>query len=56
MADVSNTTSVAGYTKDLTKVVKATSPGILRPQFVVDGLAVKPDNIFDNLTDKQILD
>jgi len=40
----------------ITKVVKATSPGILRPQFVVDGLAVKPDNIFDNLTDKQILD
>ena len=40
----------------LTKVIKATSPGILRPQFVVDGLAVKPDNIFDNLTDKQILD
>ena len=40
----------------LTKVVKATSPGILRPQFVVDGLAVQPDEIFDNLTNKQILD
>ena len=40
----------------LTKVIKATSPGILRPQFVVDGLAVQPDEIFENLTNKQILD
>ena len=40
----------------ITKVIKATSPGILRPQFVVDGLAVQPDEIFDNLTNKQILD
>ena len=50
------TVSGSYYNTSITKVIKATSPGILRPEFITDGLAVRPDEIFERLTDQQILD